>query len=216
MTTLHQILKDVEESRWLNDPSPIGGKFNYGHCKICIITGPNIAGKSLLRKVIGAHHQKANIEYVHLSQAGRCQSGIGRAFIYGSEEDDSTGCNSMTTLLTAIKTGQNRTKPFSLFFDEPEIGCSEELTAALAIRLIRDFETMPNLVGLMIVSHSRQFIKRFLALNPTHIHLSNDETTLEQWVNRDIIPIESLEDLKETARQRWNQLNKMMNEKDSK
>lgn len=206
---LHEILKIVESGRWLGADSPIVGHIRYHHPNICVITGPNVSGKSMMRKIIHTRYSDRKIEFIHLSQSGRCESGIMKSMIYGTEREDSTGCNSAKTLLTAIKSGINRQTPFALFFDEPEIGCSEELAAGMTIRLINDFDKMKNLVGLFIVSHSKQVLKRFAELNPTHIHLEKEYRTLESWVNREIVPTEDLEGLKSEAHKKWSDIEKM-------
>ena len=210
---LHEILKIVETGRWIGGDSPIVGQFRYNDPKICVITGPNTSGKSMLRKIFNARHADKGIEFIHLSQAGRCEGGVKSAMIYGSERDDSTGCNSLNTVLTAIKTGIRREKPFTLFFDEPEIGCSDELAEGMAIRLIANLDKMTNLMGLMIVSHSRSFLKRFVNLNPTHIHLEKDYMSLSDWVNRDIIPVVDLEGVKDAGFKKWSAIDKLMKKK---
>jgi hypothetical protein len=130
---LHDILGIVEKTRWMGENSPIIANIRYSNPKVCVITGPNVSGKSLLRKIINVHHRENKVEFIHLSQAGRCESGIMKSMIYGNEQDDSTGYNTLKTMLTAIKTGISRENSFTLFFDEPEIGCSESraLTSSL-------------------------------------------------------------------------------------
>lgn len=207
---LHDILGIVEKTRWMGENSPIVANIRYSNPKVCVITGPNVSGKSLLRKIINVHHRENKVEFIHLSQAGRCESGIMKAMIYGNEQDDSTGYNTLKTMLTAIKTGISRENSFTLFFDEPEIGCSEELAAGMAIRLIKNIDLMKNLFGLIIVSHSKQFLSRFVSLSPTHIHLGGDYVSLSDWVNREIVPVEDLEGLQDLGHKRWSAIEKMM------
>lgn len=120
-------LQTISGGRWFKSPSPFRMNLQINHPKLCVVTGPNVSGKSLLRKIVHSFYQTNEIELIHLSQSGRCRGGIEGAFIYGTEADESTGKNSVKTLLTAFKTGVARTKPFGIFFDEPEIGASEEL-----------------------------------------------------------------------------------------
>lgn len=210
---MHEIMKIVETGRWIGGESPIVGQFRYNDPKICVITGPNTSGKSLLRKIFHSRYDDKGIEFIHLSQAGRCEGGIKSAMIYGSERDESTGCNSLKTVLTAITTGIRREKPFVLFFDEPEIGCSDELSDGMAIRLIANLDKMKNLVGCMIVSHSRTFLGRFVNLNPSHIHLDKDYMSLSDWVNREIVPITDLEGLKDAGFKKWSAIDKLLKKK---
>jgi hypothetical protein len=69
---------------------------------------------------------------------------------------------------------------------------------------------MKNLFGLIIVSHSKQFLSRFVSLSPTHIHLGGDYVSLSDWVNREIVPVEDLEGLQDLGHKRWSAIEKMM------
>lgn len=183
-----------------------------GSPKLCVITGNNTSGKSVLRKILHLHHDKQKVEYIHLSQSGRSHSsGLFRVAVYGSEEDESTGYNSSQLVTKAIKNGQQREKPFSLMFDEPEIGCSEELALSLGMYLADKIETMPHLAGMFVVTHSRQIVKALLPLNPTHFRMGGDQITLEQWMNREISPI-SIEELQNLGIERWRAVQQIINE----
>jgi hypothetical protein len=210
MATMIEMLEDAQKFKVM---SIFEHQLQPANPKLCIVTGKNVSGKSLLRKVLHNCHHDANVEYIHLSQSARCgNGGLGamRSMVYGSEIDDSTGYNSTSVVTTALKTGASRDKPFSLMLDEPEIGCSEELSAALGVRIVRDFDTLTNLVGMIIVTHSRQLVKHLLPLNPTHLRMANDGMTLEQWVNREIVPVASLEDLKDEGHKKWGEIEKII------
>ena len=156
-----ELVRDIAASRWFQDPSPFRCCVQPGHRRLCVITGPNASGKSLVRKILAARYQQSDVEYIHTSQEKRSSSsGIQRVFIYGDEAEDSTGFNSVKMVLTAIRTGQGREKPFGLMLDEPEIGCSEETAAAIGIRVARDLETMTHLHGLYVITHSRALVMR--------------------------------------------------------
>ena len=123
---MFSLIENILNGRWFKEPSPFRCKLEKNHSKLCVITGPNASGKSLLRKILHNHHHDKKIEYIVTSQEKRCaSSGIERVLIYGSDEDESTGCNSIKTLLKVIKTGKSRESSFSIMLDEPEIGCSQ-------------------------------------------------------------------------------------------
>jgi hypothetical protein len=205
-----ELVRDIAASRWFQDPSPFRCCVQPVHPRLCVITGPNASGKSLVRKILAARYQQNHVEYIHTSQEKRASSsGIQRVFIYGDEAEDSTGFNSVKMVLTAIRTGQGREKPFGLMLDEPEIGCSEETAAAIGIRVARDLETMTHLDGLYIITHSRALVARLLQLEPTHWRLEDDET-LTNWAFRLTRPVESLEDLIKTGHARWGAVNGML------
>src|SRR5689334_19942115 len=115
---MQKMISAIAVSRWfVGETAPFVAQLELGHPKLCVITGPNGSGKSVLRKVLHSWHQDDKIEYIHLSQQGRCTSDIKRTFIYGDFAQDSTGQASTECLLKAIKTGQHRTEPFSLMLD---------------------------------------------------------------------------------------------------
>lgn len=156
------------------------------HNKLCIITGPNASGKSLLRKIVHVHYQRRKLFLLHLSQAARSTGGFGRCMVYGSEDDDSTGYNSINVFLKSFDNA-NKAEPTGLLIDEPEIGCSEEVQLAMGLHLATRIQELPMLHGCYVITHSRLFVQSLLHLKPTHFRLG-DDMTLEQWVNRPIHP----------------------------
>lgn len=194
-------IKEATQSRWFQNQSPFRNFLHLHHTKLCLIIGPNASGKSLLRKLIHNFYIDHEIGLITLSQSARCQSGIERAVIYGSEADDSTGYNSVNALCGVSRTVHKREKPVGILIDEPEIGCSEETQAAIGC-YIRDYIVPANnLHSLYIITHSRHVVKMLLPLNPSWCSMEVD-TTLESWLDREIIPT-NLETMKEKSQERW-------------
>jgi predicted ATPase len=205
-------IDDIVAGRWFKSPSPFRCVVQKAHPKLCVITGPNTSGKSLLRKVIHNRYADRKWHYINLSQEGRCNSNGGlRLFVYGTETDESTGYNSVKMFLKMIQSGQSYENPFGVMLDEPEIGCSEEVQVAIGQRIVRDLDTMPNLHGLYIVTHSRELVRSLLPLNPTHWRLSEDGMTLEQFVNRTVAPVD-LEELLAVGKERWHAVHQVIKE----
>ena len=205
---MFDIIDNILNGRWFKEPSPFQSHLERGHPKLCVITGQNTTGKSVLRKIIHNHYYDRNIEYMSISQEQKCSgSGIERVLIYGTEQDESTGYNSVKTILKAIQTGQSRENPFAIMLDEPEIGCSEETQAGIGLKLVKEIDTMPNLDGLYVVTHSRQLVKNLISIKPTHWHLGN-KLSLEEWLERDIVPA-NLEALLVEGKEKWHAVNKM-------
>lgn len=203
------IIKGIVEGRWFKEPSPFRCSLQIGHPKLCVITGKNASGKSVIRKILHNHHDDHKLKYMVLSQEGRCASGgFERLFLYGTEKDESTGYNSVKMLLKAIQSGQSWEQPFGMMIDEPEIGCSEETQAAMGLRIARDFDTLPQLNGMFIITHSRQLVKNLLSVKPTHWRLEEDGLSLEQWVEREVVPCD-LEALLSEAKEKWHLVNAM-------
>lgn len=199
---MFDFIDNVIAGRWFKSPSPFNCTITKANPKLCVITGQNTSGKSLLRKVIHNRYSERKWTYITLSQEGRCTStGIQRLWVYGTETDESTGYNSVKMFLKMFQSGQGYKDPFGVMLDEPEIGCSEEVQAALGQRIVRDLNTMPNLHGMYIITHSRELVKSLLPLSPSHWRLG-DSMTLEQFITRTIVPSD-LEQLLVDGKERW-------------
>lgn len=178
------------------------------HSKLCIVTGPNASGKSLLRKVLNSHYGKHKMLLIHLSQAARSRSGIEKVMMYGSEEDDSTGVISISVFLKAFKNIDMKAEPTGLLIDEPEIGCSEEVQMAMGSHIAKKIQELPMLHGCYVVTHSRLLVQSLLHLKPTHFRLQ-DDMTLEQWANRSVQPAD-LEKVIEQGREGYRLVNSIL------
>ncbi len=211
MKTMFDLIDGVNDGRWFKEPSPFRCVVQKADHRVCVITGPNVAGKSLLRKVLHNHYEDAKISYKAISQEGRCASvGIQRLLVYGTEQDESTGYNSVKMLRKMVQSSQEYKDQHAFMLDEPEIGCSEETQAGMGDWLGQMVPTMTNLHTLFVVTHSRLFVKYLLRhLIPTHWRLSEDGMTLDQWVCREIVPTD-LEEMVEMSKERWHAVNTMI------
>lgn len=112
------------------------------------MSGENGGGKSLLCRALQARVAKESkearipVEVIHVGMDMRTTGGIVRAFVFGSENDDSTGKISVRSVLSSIKTARSRKNPHWLMFDEPDVGAGEgyrhamgELFASFALDL---------------------------------------------------------------------------------
>lgn len=211
--TMFDFINNVKESKFFGERSPFQCNVDFQNPKLCVVTGPNVSGKSLLRKIFHSHFSRASIEFINLSQEGRCSGGIIKSLIYGNEIEDSTGYNSAKIISTAFKTGHNRTKKFTLLFDEPEIGCGEELQLLIGERIADQYDKMINSIGVIIITHSRVIAKELMKHNPTHLSLAKD-VGLNNWINRSVEkPSYSLEDLVDTGYERWKQVESLIKDK---
>lgn len=188
----------IKDTKWFSGPMKM--HIHQGNEKLVVVTGSNASGKSLLRKILTNRYKDKNIEVIHLSMSSRASSGFERVVIYGSEDDDATGYNSIKTFLKAIETSISRTNEHIIIFDEPEIGCSDEVAMALGQRLFDNINSMTCKV-VYVISHSRKLVEQLAPFNPTHISLGVDQS-LQDWLKRDIIPA-NLEQVLETGRINW-------------
>jgi hypothetical protein len=182
------------------------GKVECGNEKLVVITGDNASGKSLFRKILHLNYQDQKITLVNTSQQGRSESGIVRAMMYGSEADEATGAISTKVFLKAIETGKLGKYPMAILFDEPEIGCSEEVQMAMGIKLASSYLDM-KVDCTYIISHSRQLLKQLAPCNPTHVRLGNF-ISFEEYLNREVIPYD-LELLNSNSVELWRKIEKM-------
>lgn len=187
------------------EDSPFRLEIQPGHDKICVITGPNASGKSLVRKMLHNYHKDANELYMHFSMSGRTSSGIMSGMIYGTEMDESTGANSVSLFLKLFSSNLDRKEPFAVMLDEPEIGCSDETAYSMGKYLadrLASLESNEFLKAFYVVSHSRFFLEPLLSINPTHLRLAADGMTLGSFVSRKV-EIVDLEQIKKVGRQGW-------------
>lgn len=195
----------IRASKFFNGDSPFCLEVQPGHGKLCVITGPNASGKSLIRKILHNYHADAKESYIHFSMAARTSGGIMNGMMYGTERDESTGANSVSLFLKLFSRNLDRTEPFAVMLDEPEIGCSDEAAYSMGKYLADRSAPLENnefLRAFYIISHSRYFIEPLLSLNPTHLRLDADGMTLESFVSRRVEAVD-LEAIKETGHDRW-------------
>ncbi len=178
--------------------------------KLCIIIGPNASGKSLIRKVMTAEYHYSKKFLLHLSQEARTTSGIPRAFIYGTEEYDSTGYNSIRTFITAIENIKVKTEPTGLFIDEPEIGCSEDVQLSLGEHLAKEFDSMTSLDCCYVVTHSKAFVEPLMSLNPSCLSLV-ENLTLESWLDKKPTSVD-LQQVIKNGQDMWRKIEKIIEE----
>lgn len=201
------MLEQVVNGPWFTGDSPFKADLQPAYHRLCVITGPNASGKSLLRKVLHARYHQQKVEFIPISQEKRCVArGLERIMVYGDEAEESTGRNSVRMLLKAFQTGRERRHTFALMFDEPEIGCSEETQAAIGDRIGAELNSMTYAHAIYVVTHSRALVKTLRrSVEPTHLRLGGDKMTLHEWADRPLgVNLGSdLEDLVKLGRERW-------------
>lgn len=180
--------------------------------RVILVTGDNASGKSLLRRMLNLSFRKLDLEVIHLSQEGRAQSGIIRAVVYGSEEDEATGAISAHILDTGFK--QKREKPYVLIYDEPEIGMGEEAQMGAGIFLREKLTVLPEKCeGAVIFTHSRLLVEGVKDVPGLRfVHLGNTYKTVDDWLNRKLVPI-SPADLVKRGHDNWVRVNDFLTEK---
>ena len=171
-----------------------------GQGKLVVAVGDNASGKSFYRRVVQAVCQRSKIECIHLSMQARTnfEGNAGLAFVYGSEEWKSTGENSANTVLGAVTTSRSRTEPHVIFWDEPDLGLSDNWSASVGVA-IREFAAAPPdpLLAAVVVTHNVMLLHQLqlLRLDPHFLCFDPHPTaTLQEWLDRpgEVRPLEQL------------------------
>lgn len=197
------------KSKFIAGENPaIEAELDKGSGKLVLVTGDNASGKSFIRRYICYLAHERKIEAIHLSQEGRSGgSGISRLMIYGTEEDESTGYNSVKTFQKSVKTSANRTASHILFYDEPEIGLSDKYAAALGIELNNFIkESADHLIACFVATHNKALAARLE--NPWHLRLGGCNN-LQDWLNQKVEP-GNLEELSTIGLDRWHKINNLL------
>lgn len=191
-----------------NTPA-IEANLDEGQGKLILITGDNASGKSFVRRLVTLALRKMDMECMHVSQEGRATGGIQRAFIYGAEDWESTGYISVGTMRKGIKTSRNRENRHAFFFDEPDIGLSDNYAAGLGVQLLDFLTDSPEkLYMICLVSHRKALIEQLLPLKPWNLRLGGCPD-LETWLKAPIIPTDP-EKLHEEGLKRFRRISKFL------
>lgn len=215
-TCVSQMVSSIITGPWFSDRgSPFCCEFTPGSSRLVLITGPNVSGKSVVRKLLHNYAVEQQWLSISLSQEGRTQSsGLERLMLYGVESADSTGYNSIRQFLRCLQrlqATQCHEKPCVVVLDEPEIGCSEETQAAIGERLAAALAcpgSMPALKAIFVITHSRELVRHVMPAAPSHWRLCGDAMTLSQFVSRAVVPTD-LEQLVRDGKDNWAKVGKL-------
>lgn len=158
--------------------------------RVGILSGPNATGKSLVRKVLRTVCREARLELIETSMQGRTsgEDRIQRLMVYGSEEEASTGVNSVKTTMKLIETSRSRVNPHAVFLDEPETGLCDEYAAGLGAHVAAYLADPPaTLAAAFLVSHRARFLDPVVAAaSHTYLGLGDGDLpkTYAAWASR--------------------------------
>jgi hypothetical protein len=177
-----------------------------GGGKLVVAVGDNASGKSFYRRIVQCVCHYAKIECIHLSMQARTNfmGNAGLAFVYGSEEWQSTGENSSHTVLGAIATSKSRKERNVIFWDEPDLGLSDNWSASVGVTIRKFMKDAPDpLVAAIVVTHNKALLQELTCLNPHFLCFGEEPAeSLKEWLDRPVKPL-PLEKLKETSRKRF-------------
>ena len=160
-----------------------------GNFVVCL--GENASGKSFFRRITTALCREAKVEMMPISMEGRGDDFGGLKFmVYGYEREQSTGENSCVAVINGIATCRSRENPHVIFWDEMNLGLSDEWAAGMG-QTIRAFaENMPALTyGAFVVTHSRALVRELVPLGAHFVWFGhNPPASIEEWLDAKIVP----------------------------
>lgn len=173
--------------------TPIPAFFKPGEGRLLVVLGENASGKSFFRRIVQGVCKETKTECIHLSMEARRTISYNPwlAMVYGDEEHDSTGFNSASMVTTGVRTCQGRETKHVIFWDEPDVGLSENGAAGVGL-VLRDFIKAPpeHTVAAIVVTHSKPLIQPLAELNPHYLFLGEGEVppTLGDWLKTPVVP----------------------------
>lgn len=193
--------------------------------RVVLATGPNACGKSFACRFLGmtiasVREETEGVkrgEFFHIGMRMRT-SGTGlmsaKSFVYGREEDDSTGATSLRAVNGVLRQSSQRDGRHVIALDEPEIGLSDEFAIALAEKIRGFADAMPALCdALIVVSHNRAFVGHLMALQPHCLRFGPLST--QEWLARPAVPaaIEELDGLADRNRETFRAIGRILSER---
>ena len=153
-----------------------------GH--VTILTGDNGTGKSLIRKVLcSSLRNQENDDTIKIADISRekrtgLHVGLGGGGVFLRDvEWVATSDNSLSFLYSLLNSAKDR----YLVLDEPELGMSQDLQKSIGIYLSKRIpETMKENRGMLIITHSREFVR---SLSVEHVFVNLQKKSEEEWLN---------------------------------
>lgn len=172
--------------------TPIPAYFVPGKGKLVVVVGENASGKSFFRRIVSLVCKDVSIECMPISMEGRggYYGGL-RGFIYGDESYEATGVNSARTVKQGLSTCASRDKPHVIFWDEPDLGLSENGCAGIGMAIREGLTTPPeHMTAALVVTHSKALVRELLPLAPHYLHLGSEDApkTLFDWLQTPVTP----------------------------
>lgn len=153
-----------------------------GH--VTILTGDNGTGKSLIRKVLCSslrnqeNDDTIKIADISMEKRTGLHAGLGGGGVFLRDvEWTATSDNSLSFLYSLLNSAKDR----YLVLDEPELGMSQDLQKSIGIYLSKRIpETMKENRGMLIITHSREFVR---SLSVEHVFVNLQKKSEEEWLN---------------------------------
>lgn len=169
--------------------------------KLIVVLGDNASGKSFWRRLAQAMCATCTpkIEPMRVSMEDRSADsrlyGPARALIYGTEEWESTGQISASTVLAGFNTARNRMGRHVLILDEPDLGCSEGVALGIGREIaIQVPKLKRETVAVAVISHSRLLLRELAPLKPHVVWLGeNPGSAFQDWLDLPVVAVDPAE-----------------------
>ena len=180
---------------------------NNPDSKMFIIYGDNSSGKSLIYKVIKQVLKTKSVASREANMSNRTSSGISRAFIYGDENEQSTGVTSFNVVKKCLEvTLKEKEKSAIAILDEPDLGLSPRYVKAFAQYITKTSDAMTSEQAVFVTSHNKDFIKAILRHSkskPSFLGVNTSKSFQEFFNDDDEASLEELESLSSLGHERW-------------
>lgn len=183
-------VKGASESYLFGDETPCPVLIEPGKLeRVWVVSGENAGGKSLfcraLQGLVASDSRKAGtpVEVMRVGMDMRTTGGIQRGLMFGSEQDDSTGKNSVQALLTGIRTARSRENPHWLVLDEPDIGVGEGYRMAIGDLFASFARDLPaKTLGFFVVTHAREIAEPMVRAGASSVRVGDDLRPVSEWL----------------------------------
>jgi ABC-type molybdenum transport system ATPase subunit/photorepair protein PhrA len=165
-----------------------------------IIYGENAAGKSLFATLMELLAKEDKISCRSASMRNRTASSMEKAMIFGDEGSQSTGATSVHVAKLCLNSTLKESGSAIAFLDEPDVGLSDYYTPAVGEFIADTMNDAPDNKGVVLVSHAKTLIQRFLDTYQGNVSTIGVNTTmcLVDWLKRnDTATVDELFALKE-------------------
>lgn len=167
---------------------------NIAEGKLTVLVGENGAGKSLLRKLMGARFNdgdKAGVRSVSMQLRTESRAEFGGLCTLMHDLPWSPTSTSTFHLIEQVMKVKSKDKQY-VVLDEIEIGMSEESLAGLIAYIKQNLsEWLDKTLGVMVITHSRYVAEELMKeeyANFVYIGYNKVHNDIDEWLNRDIIP----------------------------
>lgn len=186
--------------------------------KIMFVVGTNASGKSIIGKIIEMIAREDNLIKRSCSMRNRTSGEFGQRMIFGKEDDNSTGVNSINATIMGLKSTISE-KNSVLILDEPDLGLAEEYSSALGQFIAKIVNENNENIGLiLVITHSKNLIKSALeeiTVPFSKVYVGDSNISFDDWYESPFKPasIEDLLNLKEKSRETWKKIELIIKEK---